>query len=317
MNSKSLKDLVILALAISVIAAAFVVWREHQRVLDLQAKAIEPRVYGELKRRLAESDERIRELNQQIATQLERSPAGGNTRRDFGGRFGQRGDVRALMDQPEMQRLRALEQKAGLDNRFAALFKALKLPAATLDKLKDLLVEKEVTMQDMMIAAREHGMDPRSDPDGFRELISSAQEEADSAIKSLLGDGAFTQYQQYQQSLPQRAVVNQLQQSLSYTNEPLSEAQASSLMEILAATSTAANGATDVPPFMPSAPGPGPGGGGFGPRAVITPEAVTLLQTVLSAAQMQVLQQLQQAQEAQGQLFRTIRDNVDAGGPGR
>jgi len=219
------------------------------------------------------------------------------------------------------QRLRALQQKAGLDNRFAALFKELKLPAATLDKLKDILVEKEVTMQDMMLTAREHGIDPRADPEGFRELVSSAQDETDSAIKSLLGDSSFSQYQQYEQTLPQRAVINQLQQSLSYTSEPLSDAQAASMMEILASASTQANGAVDVPPPTPFGPGPGlglgPGAGGFGPRAVITPEAVTLSKTVLSAEQMQVFQQLQQTQEAQGQLFRSIRDNTGGGGPVR
>jgi hypothetical protein len=211
--------------------------------------------------------------------------------------------------------LRALQQKAGLDSRFGALFKELKLPTATLDKLKDLLVEKEVTMQDVMITAREHGIDPHVDPDDFRELVSSAQDETDNAIKSLLGDSAFSQYQQYQQTLPQRAVVNQLQQSLSYTSEPLSDGQAASLMEILASASTQANGAGETPPL---GPGPGPNGGGFGPRAVITPETVTLSQSILSAAQVQVLQQLQQTQEAQEQLFRSIRDtNGGSSGPGR
>ena len=45
-------------------------------------------------------------------------------------------------------------------------------------------------------------------------------------LKAVLGDAGFNQMQNYEQTMPQRNVVNQLQQRLSYTDTPLSQAQA-------------------------------------------------------------------------------------------
>jgi len=116
----------------------------------------------------------------------------------------------------------------------------LNLPAAQLDKFKSLLLEKQSTMQDVMMAARDQGLDPRSDPEGFRKLVNTTQADSDANLKAALGDDAFAQYQQYLQAQPQRNVVNQLQQSLSYTEAPLSDAQATQLMQILATSASAA-----------------------------------------------------------------------------
>jgi hypothetical protein len=313
---RSVKDFIILALAIAVVAAAVMVWRQHQQLLGIHSQAVAPSDMEGLQKRLADSDAKVRDLTREIEARPNRNGLSQN-RRGFGGMTDGRGpgdDIRAVMDQPEMQRLRALQQKSALDGRYATLFRDLKLPTAALEKFKDLLVEKEVTMQDMMAVAREHGIDPRVDPAGFRELVASAQNETDAAIKGLLGNDAFTQYQQYQQTLPQRALINQLQQSLSYTNEPLTESQAAGLIPILASTNPQPNSGNDVPFGPPGPGGPGPGGGAIGPRLVITADAVTEAQSVLSATQLQVLQQMQQSQQAQDQIFRAIRDSMGASG---
>jgi hypothetical protein len=165
-----------------------------------------------------------------------------------------------------------------------------------------------------MVAARDQGLDPRTDPEGFRKLVASTQAELDTNLKAVIGDDAFTQYQQYQQTQPQRNVLSQLQQSLSYTEAPLTDAQSTQLMQIIAATSTTPTGGGGPPDGGGGRGGPMGGGGGTGPTAVITTETIAQAQTVLSAAQLQVLQQLQQTQQAQQQLQQIMRNN-GGGGP--
>ena len=59
----------------------------------------------------------------------------------------------AFMDNPAVQKLLSMQQKAGLDSRYAALFKQLNLSPADLDKFKNLLVEKQATVRDAVTAA--------------------------------------------------------------------------------------------------------------------------------------------------------------------
>src|SRR4051812_32869569 len=64
-----------------------------------------------------------------------------------GGRFG------ALLANPEMQKLMAVQQKGALDSRYSSLFKQLNLSPADLEKFKNLLVEKQSAAMDVMAAA--------------------------------------------------------------------------------------------------------------------------------------------------------------------
>jgi len=126
-----------------------------------------------------------------------------------------------------------------------------------------------------------------------------------------LGDAGFAQYQQYQQTLPQRGVVNQLQQSLSYTSTPLTDAQTEQMVQLLAqaAPQRAANSTTPTRNMAFTMGGPmGYMGGGSG--STITPEAINLAQGVLSPPQLQALQQLQQQQQAQQQLQQAMRQSM-------
>ncbi len=185
-----------------------------------------------LRRQLAEAEKRRREL-EAIATNradakeeatanaaTEKAASGTNPGSGRGrGRGGPpSAEMQAVMERPELQRLQALQQKAALDGRYGALFKTLNLSDEKLATFKTLLAEKEATMMDTMRAAREQGLDPRSDPEGFKKLVAATQAETNAAIKAEIGDTAFAQYEQYQATQPQRAVVSQLQQSLSYTN---------------------------------------------------------------------------------------------------
>ena len=254
--------------------------------------------------------------------------------------------LRDLMAKPEVQALLSSQQKAAIDARYAALFKSLNLAPDQADKLKSLLAERQTTGIDVMEAARAQGIDPRANPAAYRKLMSDARNEVDVGIKSMLGESGFAQLQTYEQTMPQRNLVNELQQRLSYTNNPLNSGQADQLVQILASNSPqrstannpAAGGPMSGPPPRggPDGGGRGPGGdggwgrggdlggllalgggGGFmGPGdggrggATITTAAVNQSQAVLSQPQVAVLQQLQQQQQAQQQIQQLVRETL-------
>jgi hypothetical protein len=361
---KSPKNLVIALLVLTTIGGATVAWRQYQELIGLRAAALNKDERADLQARLWKAEQRAKDLENQLAARrntavanaeggdAEETPAGEtNTRRGRRGPGGPGGpggltNLMAVMERPEVQKLMAIQQKGQLDGRYAALFKNLNLSPEQLDKFKTLLVEKQTAMQDVMAAARAQGIDPREDPEGLRKMIHDTQAEVDNNIKELVGDAGFAQYQNYQQTMPQRSVVTQLQQSLSYTNAPLSDAQAEQLVQILAQTSpknsqggnrTETTGEINLgfaggPPvqvaFTENSGGGGRGGGGDrftsfaigggafggGNSAPITNEAINLAQSVLSAPQVQGLQQLQQQQQAQQQLQQTVRQSFGGGG---
>jgi hypothetical protein len=329
---KSTKPLFFTGLVVLTAIATGVAWQQYWRAARFEAMLTGRDDDADLQRRLAEAERRNRALETQLESRREApgeppsdqaSPAA-SAPRDSGrgpGRGGPPAAVRAVMDGPEMQRLRSLQQKAALDARYAGLFKSLNLDAGKLDRFKTLLAEREATMQDVMMAARDQGIDPRRDAAAFRQMVAAAQSEVDSQLKSLLGDAAFTEYEQYSKTQPQRATVDQLRQSLSYTSEPLSDTQATQLVQILAAnTPVAADGTSTMPPPEGGGGrgGRGPGGAGLAGAATapITTAAVAAAQTVLTATQLQTLQQMQTLQQAQQQAMQLIRGAEAAGASG-
>jgi hypothetical protein len=211
-----------------------------------------------------------------------------------------------MMERPEVQRLMAMQQRASLDGHYASLFKGLALSPDQLDKFKDLLVEKRTSMLDVMAAAREQGINPRSDPEAFSKLVAHAQAEIDSNIRATIGDSGFSQYQNYEKTMPQRAVVDQLEQRLSYSSTPLTPQQSEQMVSILASTAPARNNATNT---LRAAFGNGAvittAFGGNSSR--ITDAAVNQSLGVLAGPQLDALKQLQQEQQAQAELNAAMR----------
>jgi hypothetical protein len=317
----SLKNYLILLLVLATAGGAALAWRQYQELVQLRAAALNNNERADWQKRLWESEKRRHDLEAALAALREKgSAASGGVMDALGGtddpasgrpRGPDRGNLAsnfiAMMGRPDLQKLMATQQRAALDSRYATLFRNLNLNPEQLEQFKNLLVEKQTALTDALAAARAQGIDPRSDPQGLRTLVADAQAEVDASIKSALGDAAYAQYQQYQQTLPQRTAVNQLQQSLSYTSTPLTSAQTEQMVQILAANtppstnSAAANGRAAVA----SAFGVGLGGQLGSP---ITNDAITQSQTVLAPAQVQALQQLQAAQQAQAQLAQAMRD---------
>ena len=325
---KSRQTYLILLLALTTVTGGAVAWRQHQELIKLRASTLSTDERADWQKRLWDSEKRRHELEAALADAKakgaeEPSDEGGpgavnldegGPRRGRGGPGNLAAGFMAMMEKPEIQKLLAQQQRGALDSRYAALFKNLNLTPEQLAKFKDLLVEKQTAIADVMAAARAQGIDPRTNRDEFRQLISDTQAEIDANIKSTLGDAGFAQYQNYQRTLPQRNTVSQLEQSLSYTSTPLTSAQSDQMIQILANNSGSSGGSATRDNIRANF---GVAFAGGGPSSPITDAAITQSQSVLAPQQVQALQQLQQQQQAQQQLAQAMRNQFRNAGGGQ
>ena len=324
---KSTRTYLIALLSLLLIGGAAFAWRQYTELTTLRAQLLD-NDGDRLRKQLADAQKRLKSLQDQLAAARNRRGSSDDAQPGDGapddgpggpgGRAGRRGGpggfMSAVMNNPEAQKLLAIQAKAQLDSRYAALFKSLNLTPEQLDQFKSLLVEKQAAVMDALQAARAQGLDPRTDPAGFKAAVTQAQNAVDQQIQQSLGDAGYAQYQQYQQTLPERNTVTQLQTSLSYTQTPLTSDQVDQMIQVLAQTQPqkASNGTT------------GTGGGGGmnigalmngGGTSAVTNDTITLAQSVLTAPQVAALQQIQAQQQAQQQLQALMRQNRQGATP--
>lgn len=315
---KSVRNYLIVVLFLFLAGSVALGWRERLELIRLRAQ-VAGDDSADLRKRLADLQKSYWKLRDQLAARdrngveagnpedPENGPPGAGARPPGGGFFGR---IQAMMNNPEFQKLAMIQAKARLDSSYAALFKSLAngsagatLTPEQLDQFKNLLVQKQQAMLDAVQAARDQGLSPRSDPQGFAQAIQAAQASVDQQIQSVLGDSGYAAYQQYEQTIPQRNTVNSVQQALSYTATPLTDAQASQLVQILAqdqpqnaGSGTANAGSVNLRTLFNA-----------GGTAPVTAQALTDAQGILSQPQMQALQQVQQTQQAQAQMAQLLR----------
>jgi len=317
---KSTKTFLIALLSLAVVGAGALAWKQYEELVALRAELLDGEA-AVLKKQLADARASIKSLQDRIAAIRARGSQDAGDQAGSDGTDGQngpggnrpnrpgRGGFAALATNPEFQKLVALQMKGRLDQTYGPLYKALNLSPQQLQQFQGLLAEKQQAMMDVLQAARAQGLNPRTDPQGFNQLVSQAQAQVDASIQQTLGDGGYQQYQQYQQTLPERNTVNQLAQQLSYTQTPLTDDQASQMVSLLAQAQPqkAGNGTSGT--------GTAAGDGGMnlfqlmngGGTAKVTTDALNLAQGVLSAPQIQALQSIQQQQQAQQQMQQMMR----------
>jgi hypothetical protein len=312
---KSLKNIVIAVLAVCIAAVAALAWHQYRELVQLRAQIADDDI-PTLKKQLADARKTINSLEDRLlAMRGRRGPGAGenegegeNAAANEQGRGGRFGAFARMAGNPEFQKLMAIQMKGRIVQTYGALFKALNLSPEQLNQFQGLLADKQQAMLDVMQAAREQGISPRSDPDGFKSLVNTAINQSDTAIQQALGDAAYQQYQQYQQSLPERNTVNSLQQSLSYTQTPLTDDEASQMIGVLQQTQPqrAGNGTAGTTNGGDGGPGVMAliNGGG---TARITDDSLNQAAGVLSAPQVTALQQIQQQQQAQQQMQKMMR----------
>ena len=311
------KNYLIILLAFSTVTAGAIAWREARHLKELQAALLAANTKPVRKAVVAKSDSTDAPKPAAKSADDAAPPPDDAAAQPGRQQRNNRPNIAALMANPEFAKAWNIEQRAQLDNRYAALFKQLNLSPAQLDALKNLLVDRQSSAMDVMATAREQGLDPRTDRDAINKLIASAQSDVDQSIKAALGDTAYQQYQNYSATQSQRAVVSQLETRLSYSATPLTSAQSDFLVQALSTPSTGTDSTAAAGPQGFGGFGGFGGRGGGGGGTPITDAVIQQAQSVLTPDQVGALKDLQAQQQAQqqiGQLFRASAGGNGGGG---
>lgn len=317
---------VALACAVVAVSTLTIAWRQHLELVEARARLMNQGSGDDLAQRLREAERRNQSLENRIAAlqanasaqsesaaTVASAPSADATR--------SRNSPNSPLDNPQVQMMRSKQLKASLDGRYGTLFKQWNLPPDQLDKVKNLLAERQATVMDVMMSVREQGISPYENPAAVRALLTEAQKGVDSNLRSTLGDAAYAEFQAFEETTPQRRIVSQLEQKLSYIEAPLTPAQSDQLVKILAANTPTDFVALPVGPGTGGGPGmgiglglgggPGAGGGGsIATAAPITPTAVAQAQPLLNEKQLSALIELQQQQQEQQQLLRAVGTSI-------
>lgn len=309
-NSR-LKSTLLVLFALTTVATGILAWQQNRSLRHAQVSSSD-NDRAALKKRLAEAEHRAHALQNELDALKARTNSEDGTNDEpptTASNDERRGRARgpgpgggseammALLNDPKIMQLVSSHEKLMLDSRYASLFKSLlqggsgaNLSPEQLDNFKNLLVEKQNTERDVRMSAHAEGVTDRS---AISQLVKDAQSEVDAQIQSTLGPDGYAQYQQYEKTAPQRNLVNQVAQSLSYTNAPLTDSQNQKLVQILASNTS---------------PDTNQRRGFGGTTANITDTAIAQANGVLSPAQLQALVAIQTQQKAQ----ETMRDAVIA-----
>ena len=289
MDSKNTKNIIIAILALTTIAGGVYSWQQRGQVKDRDAQIV---------RLTAAAKSSARRAQRPEGDAQQRSPAPDNPGAGAG-RSSQPPNAdafRALMQSPKAMQLMASQQRGNIETRYAPLFKSLNLPPDQLAKFKDLLIDKQNAARDVITVARQEGITDRTE---IQQLIQQAQADVDTSIASLIGTDKLAQYQNFDQTAPQRSVVSEVGQRLSYT-DPLSPAQSEQLVSLLAQYAPARDdGNSSRPPS----------------RISITGQVIDAAQTFLTPTQLDALRQMQAEQTDHEQLHQLMRDSGGGGGP--
>ena len=320
-----------------VVACAGAGWglrAQYTELVGAQAHLVDPGVSAKLRaqlatlqKQLAADQKRLEELKDPNAAidpvdvdKIKRQKERREAKRQAAAAARSENSFAEMMKDPEKRRLIQLQQRGFFEEHNAAILKALNLPPEQTQKLHDLLLERDASMQDGYALAVEQGIDPKTDPKGFGALMGAVASDATKQIVAAVDDDDYKQYQKLAALQGQMAVASQLANSLSFTAAPLTDSQVTQLAAIfqqnpaardpnaVAVLSTGGENRVtmrggNVAAMLPS--------GGVQGVPALSDAAVTAAAGVLSPPQLDALKQLQQVQQSQLQLGKMVAPSLD------
>jgi RNA polymerase sigma factor (sigma-70 family) len=133
---------------------------------------------------------------------------------------------------PELQRLALEMQRANLGIQFGPLYRKLGLSPQQVAAVETQMVEGMQNAIDIVAAASAKGVSPM-DP-AIASLGREAKTNADNALRGLLGDAAFQEFNEYQRTFRARELISPVIASMVYSETPLTPAQVDRLTEVVA-----------------------------------------------------------------------------------
>ncbi len=252
-----MKNIPTLLLAVTTIALGAVCAAQWHRLAALQTQLTSLQTELDQKRRQTDelqatqkrSDQQRRQLLHQaddLAAQLQARPpahtnpptpappqalpAAENEKSDtpLGG-FGK--FMSKIMADPDTKKFIRDQQRMMLDPLYGPLIKQLGLTPEEADRFKELLADN--MMKGAENASSLFGGPSSTNRAEALKTLAAEQTNFEATVKAFLGDGRYAQYQDYQQTVGDRALLNQFRQQTTGTDNPLTDQQADQLLAIM------------------------------------------------------------------------------------
>ncbi len=110
----------------------------------------------------------------------------------------------ALFSNPQVQQFAEGMTRSLVTNAYSGLVQQLNLSPEQGAAFNELLAQRALAGQDALRNATAQGVDLAANGAQLRQQVSQAQAQVDQSIHTLLGDGGFQQYQDYNRTLPQQ-----------------------------------------------------------------------------------------------------------------
>jgi hypothetical protein len=140
--------------------------------------------------------------------------------------------IAKMLENPEMKKMIAAQQRAMMDMMYGPLFKELGLSPEETDRFKEMLLA--VQMKGVEQAGSLFG--GKADAKEKAELaksLSDATKQSEDEIKAFLGDARYAQYEDYKETIGERMQLNQLTQQLASGQNALTADQQGQMLNIM------------------------------------------------------------------------------------
>ena len=136
-----------------------------------------------------------------------------------------------MMQDPEMKKFMRTQQRLMVDQLYGPLAKKLALTSAETDKFKGLIADNLMSGTEQ--ATSLFGDSASTNRAKTMEMLAAAHQAADDQMKSFLGEDRYAEYKDYQQTVGERAQLNQLKQQNAGGENALSDQQTDQLLALM------------------------------------------------------------------------------------
>ena len=116
-----------------------------------------------------------------------------------------------MMQDPQMKEMVRVQQRQSLDRMYGTLYRQLGLPADELEALKELLLERQLKLVEMGMAAMSASESERRQA---AVKTNALKAEYDKKIEDLLGPQDYAVFNQYEQTTPERMQIQMFKDTL-------------------------------------------------------------------------------------------------------
>jgi hypothetical protein len=281
--------LLLIAAAVLTAEFGFIAWQRRElRELErgITARQAETRALAALERRASDLETSLRRTTESRAARTRGQPTPGS----FADRFGT-----ALKDPVFLQKLSRV-QKQMISDHYGLLFDQLQLTPAQRERFTALLVEKQLAKTDAEAEAN-----PMIGTGMMIPAIAAAQQDINAQIQQELGPAAYQAYYDFEMTDGLRTTVRRLQESLRYTAAPLADSQLEAVVAALDRV-TPAGDRGGIAKFTGPSVEVATGLATQQFSAPLPEQTMAAAQSLLSAPQLEQLQQLMSQQRDELQL---------------